>query len=101
MLRHIVMFRFAEGQPEADKVVAVQALEALAGQVPEIRSLTVATGVPGNPAACDLVLVADFEGEAEFRRYGEHEAHVHAWKSVVQPLVSDVATIQYHREGEP
>src|SRR4051812_42005802 len=93
-LRHIVLFTFKPETTAEQRETALQALAAMEHKIPEVRALTVGhAAVSGGPF--DLALVVDLDDMDAYKRYGPHEAHQYAWLQVVQPLVSDVKSIQF------
>jgi hypothetical protein len=82
VLRHIVMFRFDPSASEADRQAGADALAALKGAVPEIRTLAVG-----------LDSADDFPG------YRDSLAHMEAWTGKVQPFVTEMASIQFVDES--
>lgn len=99
MLRHIVLFQLADGLSDEERAKAQEALEGLAAQIPEIVRLRVARAALPNPSGFDLVLEADFAGEDEYRRYGANQDHQYVWQSILQPITSQLAAIQYEVES--
>jgi hypothetical protein len=93
------MFRFSPEATADQREDAIEQLRGLQHTIPDIRSLVVArNGGPG-AANYDLVLEADFDSAEGFGRYGPHQDHQRVWLSVLRPLVSDVAAIQFDVPG--
>ena len=60
MIRHIVMWKFREGEEE-NREKFLSGLQALGGVIPEIRHMEIHRSCkPGNPY--DACLIADFDG---------------------------------------
>jgi hypothetical protein len=100
MFRHIVMFRFKPETTTEEQDHAIEELRGLQGSIPEIRSLVVSRNQGPGPANYDLVLEADFDDAEGFGRYGPHDSHQRVWKSILQPLVTDLAGIQFNVPAE-
>lgn len=96
MLKHIVMWRFVEGAKGKSRVQHAQYmkehLEALAGVVPEIRSMEVGVNNTPSATAYDAVLVSLFDDREAMERYKVHPAHmeVAAYCKEVRELRADV-----------
>ena len=79
MLKHIVMWKFidgAQGRSATEHALWMKShLEALVGQIPEIKSLEVGVNISSSPMAYDAVLTLVVEDAEALRRYREHPAH--------------------------
>ena len=81
MIKHIVMFKFAneaEGKTKAENLaIAKEGFEALSGKVPSIRSLRVELNSPeADQSNYDLVLITehdDIEGLNAYQNHPEHK----------------------------
>lgn len=81
MIRHIVCFKFkdfAGGKHKAENLKEAKArMLALKGQIPELTTLDVYFGAPGQaPGNFDYILVSDFETLEQLEAYQRHPAHV-------------------------
>lgn len=80
MLKHIVMWRFAEGAE--GKTAAQHAqwmkqhLDALVGVVPEIHSLECGLDILRSPASFDCVLTVVLDDTEALQRYANHPQHL-------------------------
>lgn len=73
MIRHIVMWKFKEGEEENMKKF-IDALNGLNGKLPMIKYME--TGININPDnTCDAVLVSDFETMEDLNTYKNHPDH--------------------------
>lgn len=79
MVKHIVMFRFAEnaeGRTKAENLeIAKQMLEKLQGVVPTLKASNVNINGGSNPSNYDLVLEADYDSYEALSEYIVHPAH--------------------------
>ena len=74
MIRHIVMWKFREGEEE-NREKFLSGLQALDGVIPEIRHMEIHRSCkPGNPY--DACLIADFDGLDALSRYKNDPRHV-------------------------
>lgn len=88
MIKHIVMWNFADQAADADKAtnlsLAAARLNALKGLVPGMASLEAA--VPTEPLehSYDLVLYSEFETVAALHDYATHPDHVAVGQFITQ-----------------
>jgi hypothetical protein len=79
MLQHVVMWKLKEEALGMDRPALAQELkkrlEALVGQVPEIRGFQVGLNILPGDTAHDVVLVSSFEDLAALERYVRHPVH--------------------------
>ena len=74
MIRHIVMWKFREGEAE-NREKFLSGLQALDGVIPEIRHMEIHRSCkPGNPY--DACLIADFDDLDALSRYKNDPRHV-------------------------
>ncbi len=77
MLKHIVMWQFAQGQDKAANLAQAKALlEGCAKLVPGQLRLEVAGAEPGLECTYDLVLYSEFADRAALDAYQVHPTHV-------------------------
>ncbi|WP_306362273.1 Dabb family protein [Nocardia sp. CC227C] len=91
-LTHVVLMKFAD---RADSERAAELLRGLAGEVPHLRSLSVALDELGTDVSYDLCLVTTHDSGAELLAYQGHPAHreVAAW---LVPRLAARAVVDYH-----
>ncbi len=75
MIRHIVMWRFKEGERE-NMLVFRDRLLALKGRIPEIRAMEVGINMNPSDRSYDAVLVSEFDSLEALRAYSENPLHV-------------------------
>ena len=79
MVRHIVMFRFAEnadGKPKKENlIIAKDMLDKLLGVVPTLKASKVSINTGAAPTNFDLVLESDFDSLESLDEYIVHPAH--------------------------
>lgn len=74
MIKHIVMWKFKEGEEENMKKF-LEGLNELKGQIPEIKNLE--TGININPKnEYDAILISEFENMEELEKYKNDPRHV-------------------------
>ena len=78
MIRHVVLFKFKAGTPEAERAAVVAGFKAMPAAVAELQDLEVGRNVVASPRAYDLALICSFADRAALERYAKHPAHVPA-----------------------
>lgn len=72
MIRHIVMWKFRE---DADPTPFLTGLEALQGQIPQIRHMEIHLSAVEN-GAYDAILISDFDSLEDVESYKKDPRHV-------------------------
>jgi hypothetical protein len=85
VIRHVVLLKLTDPSLAAE---AAKRLEALAGEIPSVRSLEVGVDVLRSDSSYDVALVTTHDDLDGLRAYAEHPAHVEflAW---VRPHLAD------------
>ena len=87
MIRHTVVFRFAEGTP-AERVQAIrEALMGLPGRVPEVRSFSCGGDLGLREGNADFAIVAEFDDEDGWRAYQDDPEHQRIIRELISPVV--------------
>lgn len=76
MIRHVVLFRFAETFFGESERLWTEGVAGLLGQVPGLRSVSLGRDVMGAERSWDYALVSDFDSLADVRAYASHPAHL-------------------------
>ncbi len=94
MLRHCVMFRWAENVSDQTVQAVSDGLDALAALacIEVFRHGTDAGLSEGN---WDYSVVADFVDEAAYRAYASDDDHVRLIAEVIKPNIVDRAAVQF------
>lgn len=79
MIKHIVMWKFKEGEQE-NMLVFRDRLLALKGKIPEIRAMEVGINMNPSDRSYDAVLVSEFDSMEALRAYSENPLHVEVSK---------------------
>lgn len=74
MLKHVVMWKFKEGERE-NMLLFRERLLALKGQIPEIRSMEVGVNIVPSERSYDAVLIAEFDSVDAMRSYSVNPLH--------------------------
>ncbi len=75
MIKHIVMWKFKEGERE-NMLLFRERLLALKGQIPEIRAMEVGVNVNPSERSYDAVLVSEFDSLEALKSYSTNPLHV-------------------------
>ena len=93
MIRHIVLWRFAEeagGKARDENLSEAQArLQALPRMIPELRELEIHRGLILGDRSFDLALLSSFDSRQALRAYQDHPAH--------QEVVAFLRTVETER----
>lgn len=79
MIRHIVMWKFREGEEE-NMLIFCDRLMALRGKIPEIRSMEVGINMNSSDRSFDAVLVSEFDSLEALKAYSTNPLHVEVSK---------------------
>lgn len=75
MIKHIVMWKFKEGEKE-NMMIFRDRLLSLRGKIPEIRSMEVGININPSDRSFDAVLVSEFDSLEALRAYSTNPLHV-------------------------
>ncbi len=95
------MFRWVEGVTEAQIGEVGEALYALPAVIPEIRSYRFGSDLGLGEHNFDFAIVADFDDIEDFRTYRDNPDHRAVSRSVIGPLISDRAAVQFDAGERP
>jgi hypothetical protein len=93
-IRHIVLFRFAEGTPDERVADLSAGLDALPPAIPQIRRYEHGRNLGVTPGTWDYGLVAEFDSVDDQRTYRDHPTHQQLIRELVEPITVDRASIQ-------
>jgi hypothetical protein len=94
MIRHIAVFRWAEGTtPEQIDAVA-RGLRALPEQVLSVRSYEVGADLGLGEGRWDFAVAATFDDPAGYQAYVDHPAHRAVAEDLIGPIKADRAHVQ-------
>jgi len=94
-LRHVALFRWAEGTTTRQQEEVAARLSELPAKIPQIRSYSLGRNAGINPGGYDFAVVADFDDREGYLAYRDHPEHRAVVEEVIAPLVADRAAIQY------
>ncbi len=75
MIKHIVMWRFKEGEQD-NMLLFRDKLLALKGKIPEIKAMEVGININPSDRSYDAVLVSEFESMEDLKAYSTNPLHV-------------------------
>lgn len=96
MITHTVSFRIKPDLPAGHVEVITDALRALPGHIPEIRSYTFGPdlGVSSQPNYDDAV-VATFDDVDGWKAYDAHPEHERVRAEIIRPWVTERSSVQF------
>ncbi|MFP5488956.1 MAG: Dabb family protein [Acidimicrobiia bacterium] len=95
MLRHVVMFRWAEDVDDAHVAAAAAGLDDLPRQIPEIVQYRHGADAGINEGNFDYVVVGDFASAEDYVVYRDHPVHQALIQQYIAGRVADRAAVQY------
>lgn len=95
MIRHVVMFRWAEDVDDAHRAAVAAGLDGLVQAIPEIRRYHHGPDLGVNDGTYDYVVVGDFDTLDDYLVYRDHPVHQELIRSLIAGRVTDRAAIQY------
>ncbi len=93
MLKHVVLFKFADPSP-ANLDRAATALRGLLGVVPTLRSIEVGLDTTRSDRCYDLCLTTAFDDRSGMQAYAIHPAHQEV-VSLLRELTIGAAVVDY------
>jgi hypothetical protein len=95
VLRHCVMFRWAE-PPSAEELAAIgAALDGLVDAVPGIEAYHHGSDAGVGEGTWDYAVVGDFADAETYRAYAAHPAHVAVVTGLIRPRLAERAAVQF------
>jgi hypothetical protein len=95
MLRHVVMFRWADDVDDSHVTEVARRLDELPAAIPEIRAYRHGRDAGVNEGNFDYVVVGDFDSVADYVVYRDHPVHAAFIADVIAGRVADRAAVQY------
>jgi len=99
MLRHVVMFRWAEDVDDAHVAAVAAELDQLPPQIPEIAVYRHGRDLGINEGNFDYVVVADFATADDYVVYRDHPVHQSMIQRMIAGRVAQRAAVQYTFEA--
>lgn len=96
MLRHVAVFRWAEGTAASDIEALAAALAGLPAAIPEIRAYQFGPDAGLRMSAnADFVVVADFDDAESYTIYANDPIHQDVIVRLLRPIVAERLSVQY------
>ena len=89
-VKHVVLFDYAEGTPEAEIQAVVASLNALPGKIGEIRDWSLVEDLGKRPGSFRFCLIAHFDDMPAMERYLAHPEHMKAVERAM-PILTKLA----------
>lgn len=96
MIVHIVFFKFKDENKAHNIAQIKQMLEALPGQIEQIKRFEIGEDINGGERACDLSLYSTFEDEKALKEYAVHPKHLEVVEVIKQ--VSEYTKVVDYRK---
>jgi hypothetical protein len=93
-VRHVVVFRWAEGTTDADIAAVEAALAELPAKIPELRDYRFGRDLGLSDTTWDFAVVADCDDVEGFHAYRDHPAHRAAADELIVPHLAERAAVQ-------
>ena len=93
MIKHIVMWKFKEGERD-NMLLFRDRLLALKGQIPEIRAMEVGINMNPSDRSYDAVLVSEFDSMEALNCYSTNPLHV-AVSDICKTIRTASASVDY------
>jgi hypothetical protein len=95
MLHHVVTFQLKPDAP-ADQVERIgEAVDALAAQLPEVRSMAVGRDLALRDGNASFAIAAQFDDVEGFKAYADHPEHVRIVKELIGPFIESRSPVQF------
>ncbi len=93
-LRHVVMFRFADGTTADQRQAIKDGLARLPAAIPEIAAYTFGDDAGINDGNWDFAVVGDFASADDYLVYRDHPVHRALVAERITPVVVERAAVQ-------
>jgi len=94
MIRHIVLFTWADDATDEQKAAVPEALKTLPGLIPQIKSYTFGQDAGINQGNYDFAVVADFDSVDDYLVYRDHPDHQAVIAERIKPILASRAAVQ-------
>jgi hypothetical protein len=95
MLHHVVTFKLKPDAP-ADQVERIgEAVNALASQLPEVRSMAVGRDLALRDGNASFGIAAQFDDVEGFKAYADHPEHVRIVTEMIGPFIESRSPVQF------
>ena len=95
MIRHVVLFRWAEEATGEQKQRMASELARLPSLVPSLREFRAGADLGLNQANFDFALAADFDDVDGYLAYRDHPDHRAIVSQFILPITAQRAAVQY------
>ncbi|MBF8184882.1 Dabb family protein [Nonomuraea sp. K274] len=94
MIRHIVLFTWAEDATDEQKATVTAELRKLPGAIPQMRAYTVGPDAGINQGNHDYAVVADFDNVEDYLVYRDHPQHQAVIAERIKPILATRTAVQ-------
>jgi hypothetical protein len=94
VLRHVVCFKWNDDATSGQIHDAERGLRSLPDQIAEIQRYELGADAGLSDDTYDMVLLAEFDDDADFRRYTSHPQHRLVVDAMISPILSSIVRVQ-------
>ncbi|MEU5868545.1 MULTISPECIES: Dabb family protein [unclassified Nonomuraea] len=94
MIRHIVLFTWADDATDEQKAAVATELRKLPGEIPQLRAYTVGPDAGITEGNHEFAVVADLDSVDDFVIYRDHPRHQAVIAQYIKPILATRAAVQ-------
>jgi len=95
MLRHVVLLTLSNDTPEGQPGLIKRELMRLPDLLPEITHYEVGIDAGISEGNASIVVIGEFESEADYQTYATNEEHVSIIGTHIKPHITGRSAVQY------
>jgi hypothetical protein len=95
MVRHVALFKWAEGTTQQERDAIRTALAGLPPLIPELRAYRVGEDLGLVDGNWDFAVVADFDDVDGWSAYRNHPEHQRVIEEHIRPVLAQRASVQF------
>ncbi len=98
MIRHCVMFQWADDATEESKNALREHIGELSTKIDGVKAFSTGDDVGVSEGTYDFCVTADFDSVEDYVVYREHPFHKEFIKTYVRPIIASRAAVQFEIE---
>jgi hypothetical protein len=95
MFRHVVLLCWKPDATQEARDMVRQALLGLPAEIEELRSYVIGEDVGKTDGNYSMAVVADFDDEAGYLVYRDHDTHQRIIRELIRPILESRAAVQH------
>jgi len=95
MLRHVVLLTLSDDTPEGQSALIKRELMRLPALLPQIKQYEVGIDAGISEGNATIVVISEFENEADYQSYAIDEEHVRIISEHIKPHAAGRGAVQY------